>query len=495
MSNELWTLSASEIARRVRAGELSARETTQASLARIEATDQQLNAFLLVDRDGALKVAERVDAQISRGDDPGILAGVPVAIKDVLCIAGQTTTCGSRILADFKPPYTATAVQRLLAAGAVPVGKTNLDEFAMGSSTENSGFRPTRNPWDQDRVPGGSSGGSAAAVAAGQTPVALGSDTGGSIRQPACLCGVVGYKPTYGTVSRYGLVAFASSLDQIGAFGRTVEDVALVLCAISGKDPLDATSADRPPVKPATLPDDRNLEGVTIGVPAEYFGEGLTPDVERCVRAALDVFTDLGADVVDVSLPHTPYYVPVYYLIATAEAGSNLARYEGVHYGYRAGGELRHETQSAIVRLYSLTRGEAMGAEVKRRIMLGTYALSAGYKDAYYLKALKVRGLIRQDFINAFEKVDYLATPTAPTVAFKIGEKVNDPLAMYLSDVYTLGVSLAGVPGVSVPCGSGAAGMPAGLQIIGRHFDDAGVLKIAGVYQQATAFHQARPAL
>lgn len=434
-----------------------------------------MHAYISLDEEGALRKAEEVDARVARGEEVGVLAGVPVAVKDNICIKGMRTTCASKILENFVSPYDATVVEKLKAADAVFLGKTNLDEFAMGSSTENSYFGPTRNPHDPERVPGGSSGGSAAALAAGEAVLALGSDTGGSIRQPASFCGVVGLKPTYGRVSRYGLVAFASSLDQIGPMAKNVKDTALLLNVISGYDPRDSTSA------PVEVPDftkalDEGIEGIRIGLPREYFAEGLEDEVREKVLEAVDILKGEGAEVVEVSLPHTKYAIATYYIVAPAEASSNLARYDGVKYGFRAEGRDLYE-------MYCNTRSQGFGEEVKRRIMLGTYTLSAGYYEAYYLKALKVRTLIKQDFEEAFETCDLLATPTSPTVAFRLGEKVADPLTMYLSDVYTVSVNLAGLPGISVPCGS-SDGLPVGLQLIGRPFDEGTILRAAYVVER-----------
>jgi len=435
-----------------------------------------VHAYISLDEEGALRKAEEVDARVARGEEVGVLAGVPVAVKDNICIKGMRTTCASKILENFVSPYDATVVEKLKAADAVFLGKTNLDEFAMGSSTENSYFGPTRNPHDPERVPGGSSGGSAAALAAGEAVLALGSDTGGSIRQPASFCGVVGLKPTYGRVSRYGLVAFASSLDQIGPMAKNVKDTALLLNVISGYDPRDSTSA------PVEVPDftkalDEGIEGIRIGLPREYFAEGLEDEVREKVLEAVDILKGEGAEVVEVSLPHTKYAIATYYIVAPAEASSNLARYDGVKYGFRAEGRDLYE-------MYCNTRSQGFGEEVKRRIMLGTYTLSAGYYEAYYLKALKVRTLIKQDFEEAFETCDLLATPTSPTVAFRLGEKVADPLTMYLSDVYTVSVNLAGLPGISVPCGS-SDGLPVGLQLIGRPFDEETLLRVAHVVERS----------
>ena len=471
---ELWELSAYELSARIRDGELRAKDLVFSVLQRIREMEPLIHAYISLDEEGALRKAEEVDARVARGEKVGALAGVPVAVKDNICIKGGRTTCASKILENFVSPYDATVIEKLKAADVVLLGKTNLDEFAMGSSTENSYFGPTRNPHDQERVPGGSSGGSAAALAAGEAVLALGSDTGGSIRQPASFCGVVGLKPTYGRVSRYGLVAFASSLDQIGPMARNVRDTALLLKVISGYDPKDSTSA------PVDVPDftgvlDEGIEGIRIGLPREYFAEGLDDEVRERVMEAVDLLEGEGAEIVEVSLPHTKYAIATYYIIAPAEASSNLARYDGVKYGFRAEGE-------DLYQMYCNTRGQGFGEEVKRRIMLGTYTLSAGYYEAYYLKALKVRTLIKQDFDEAFKTCDLLATPTSPTVAFRLGEKVADPLTMYLSDVYTVSVNLAGLPGISVPCGS-SDGLPVGLQLIGRPFDEETLLRVAYVVE------------
>jgi aspartyl-tRNA(Asn)/glutamyl-tRNA(Gln) amidotransferase subunit A len=491
---ELTDLTILEAHERLRRREISSVELTQACLDRIVAVDNDVNAFLTLTPELALEGARAADARRARGEDDPLL-GIPLAIKDVICVEGVPTTCGSRILEDFIPPYSATVIERLLARGAVILGKTNTDEFAMGSSTENSAFFTTRNPWDLGRVPGGSSGGSAAAVAARMAPGALGSDTGGSVRQPAALCGIVGLKPSYGRVSRYGLVAFASSLDQIGPLARTVADVAVLLSAIAGHDPRDSTSMNLPVPDylnllrggngpPAALP----LQGVRLGVPREYFIEGMQPEVEAAVRQAIAVMVGLGASIAEVSLPHTDYALPVYYLIAPAEASANLARYDGVRYGLRVQGEDMWDN-------YRATRGAGFGAEVKRRIMLGTYALSAGYYDAYYLKAQKVRTLIRADFDAAFQRVDVIVCPTSPTTAFRIGEKTDDPLQMYLSDVFTLSCNLAGLPGISLPCGFDSNGLPIGLQLLGPAFKEEAILRVAYAYEQATDWHKAKPPL
>jgi aspartyl-tRNA(Asn)/glutamyl-tRNA(Gln) amidotransferase subunit A len=461
------------------------------ALQRIEALDPQLGAFLSLTADHARRRAEQIDADVAAGNAVGLLAGVPIAVKDNMRTTFGRTTCGSKILENYRSPYDATVVQRIEAAGALIVGKTNLDEFAMGSSTENSGFAPTRNPWNTDCVPGGSSGGSAVAVASGMTPLALGSDTGGSIRQPASFSGVVGLKPTYGRVSRYGLVAYGSSLDQIGPLARNVTDAALLLGVISGKDPQDSTSVDRPVEDYlAELSDEKlseRVSGLTIGIPEEYFGEGLDAEVRAAIEAAIDVYRKLGATIVEVSLPHSPYCIAVYYLIATAECSSNLARYDGVHYGHRTA----HPRD--IIDLYSSSRAEGFGAEVKRRIMVGAFALSAGYYDAYYNKALQARQLIKRDFERAFERVDVLACPAAPTPAFRLGEKLDDPLQMYLADIYTIAVNLAGVPGVSIPCGFSSSGLPIGLQLLAPVFGETRLLQTARIYERETQWSNRRP--
>ena len=456
----------------------SARALAEAHYARIQKEDGQVGAFLTLSKERALKQADRIDRMAAEGKPLPALGGVPVGIKDVMVTRGVRTTAGSKILANYIPPYDCTAVARMEAAGAVVLGKMNCDEFAMGSSNENSAFHPVRNPRDLTRVPGGSSGGAAAAVAADMAVVTLGSDTGGSIRQPASFCGVVGLMPTYGRVSRNGLIAFASSLDHIGPLAKTVKDAAIVLRTIAGRDPMDSTSADLPvPDYVAELA--KPVRGLKLGVAKEYFGEGLDNAVGQAVEAAIDKLKRLGCEIVAVSLPHTPYAIPTYYLVATAEASSNLARYDGVRYSYRAPGV------KSLAEMYRRSRGEGFGAEVKRRIMLGTYALSAGYYDAYYLKAQRVRTLLVRDFEEAFTKVDAIVTPTSPTAAFRLGEKSNDPLAMYLADVYTVTADLAGIPGISVPCGETKEKLPIGLQILGRHFDEATILRVAHAYEQA----------
>ncbi len=482
----LTRLTIHELVEAYRRGEAKPTEAAEAYLARIAALDGQVGAFLAVMREQALAAAKASEERWRAGRPLGPLDGAPVALKDVLCTRGVPTTCGSKILEHFRPPYDATVVARLAAAGAVPLGKTNMDEFAMGSSTEHSAFKPTKNPWDLARVPGGSSGGSAAAVAGELAAGAFGTDTGGSVRQPAAFCGVVGLKPTYGRVSRYGLVAFASSLDQVGPFARDVRDAALLLGATAGVDPCDATSVDEPvPDYGAALAG--GVRGLRLGVPREYFGEGLDPEVARAVRAAIERLRDLGAVTEEVSMPHTDYGLAVYYIVAPAEASSNLARYDGVKYGLRVPGK-------DLIDMESRTRAAGFGAEVKRRIMLGTYALSAGYYDAYYGRAQKVRTLVRRDFDQAFARVDLLVAPTTPGVAFRHGEK-EDPLAMYLNDVFTVPSSLAGVPAVSIRCGFSGSGLPIGLQLIGRAFDEVRVLRAAHAYEQATEWLAQRPAL
>jgi aspartyl-tRNA(Asn)/glutamyl-tRNA(Gln) amidotransferase subunit A len=466
--------------------EISAVELTQAIYARIAQVEPALHAYLHLAHEAALAQARAADARRANGEDTPLL-GVPLAIKDVICVDGLPATAGSKILQGFVPPYDATAIARLRALGAVFLGKTNTDEFAMGSSTENSAYGVTHNPWDLERVPGGSSGGSAAATAADLCLGAFGSDTGGSVRQPASLCGVVGIKPSYGRVSRYGLIAFASSLDQIGPFAKDVTDAAILLGAIAGHDPLDSTSMAVP------VPDYRSslngdLKGVRVGVPKEYFIEGMQPEVEQAVRAAIDVLKALGAEIREVSLPYTDYALPVYYILAPAEASANLARFDSVRYGLRI-------DRGDLWETYRATRGEGFGPEVKRRIMLGTYALSTGYYDAYYLKSQKVRTLIKRDYDAAFEQVDVIACPTSPTTAFKIGEKVDDPLQMYLSDVFTLNQNLAGICGISIPCGFDGQGLPIGLQINGPAFGEAQMLHVAYAYEQATDWHTRKPEL
>ncbi len=482
---------AQHLREQLQARQISALEVTQACLDQIAQHDARVNAFLRVNTQGALAQARQIDDRRARGEPLGLLAGLPVAIKDVLCTRGEATTCGSQMLANFRPPYDATVVAKLRAADAVLIGKTNLDEFAMGGSTENSSFRPTCNPWDLSRVPGGSSGGSAACVAAGMTPLAIGTDTGGSIRQPAALCGITGLKPTYGRVSRYGLVAFASSLDQAGPMASTVQDAALLLEAIAGHDPHDSTSInDAAPRYSQTVT--QPLSGLKLGLAREHFGAGLDAEIAGAVEQALEVYRSLGASVREVSLPHSKYAVATYYIIAPCEASSNLARYDGVHYGHRTE-QAAAAGDNPLVEMYRRSRAEGFGAEVKRRIMLGTYALSSGYYDAYYLKALKVRRLIRQDFDRAFEEVDLIAGPVTSSPAYKIGAKVNDPLAMYLDDTFTVSANLAGIAGISVPCGFSQSGLPIGLQLQSPPLQEERLLRAAHMFQQATDWHTRRP--
>ena len=480
---------ATSIRNDIAAGRLSAADACRAALARIDAVRGALNAFNLVDADRALDRAEEIDRRRASREPLGPLAGVPIALKDNMNVRGMKTTASSRILEDFVPPFDATVVRRLEAAGAVIVAKTNCDEFAMGSSNENSAFGPVRNPWALDRIPGGSSGGSAAAVAARCVPLALGSDTGGSIRQPAACCGVAGLKPSYGRVSRYGLLAFASSLDQIGPFARTVADAALALSALAGADPCDATTA-RQAVPDFTAALTGSVKGVRIGVPRAFVTEGVDDQVRRAYQGALDTLRDNGAALIDIELPHAKYAVPVYYLVCTAEASSNLARYDGVKYGYRS-----PNAKDSLKEMYSRTRDEGFGPEVKRRIMLGTYVLSAGYYDAFYLKALQVRTLLRRDYDEAFERVDVVAMPTMPTPPFKLGEKASDPLQMYLGDIFTVSANLAGLPGISVPCGFSTDGLPIGFQLMGRMFDEATMLRVADAYERNTDWHRRSPTL
>jgi aspartyl-tRNA(Asn)/glutamyl-tRNA(Gln) amidotransferase subunit A len=485
---DLYRLTLHELRDLIRGGEVSPVQAVEAYAARINAVDDRVQAFNCLTMETALRLARGVEGTQARRDPLPPLAGIPLAIKDVICTKGVPTTCSSRILEHFVPPYDASVIRKLNDAGAVVLGKTNMDEFAMGSSTENSAFRKTRNPWDLGCVPGGSSGGSAAAVAADMCAGALGTDTGGSIRQPGGFCGIAGLKPTYGRVSRYGLVAFASSLDQIGPLTKDVRDAAILLGVIAGHDPLDSTSAALPvPDYEAGLTGD--VRGLRIGIPAEYFVPGMDPEVEAAVRQAIKVLEGLGAAQEQVTLPHTDYAIATYYLVATAEASSNLGRYDGVKYGYRT------PTSEHLIDMYTKTRREGFGAEVKRRIMLGTYALSAGYYDAYYLKALKVRTLIRQDFTQAFQHCDVIVTPTSPTAAFRLGEKTDDPLQMYLADVFTISVNLAGIPGISINCGFTKAGLPIGLQVIGKPFDESTMLRVAHAYEQATTWQTRRPML
>ena len=486
MHVELHELTIEEAHRRLKQKDISSVELTRAVLDRINAVEDSVDAFLTVSENAALEQARAADEKIARGHCES-LTGIPLAVKDVICTRGVETTCASRILENFIPPYSATVIQKLQRRGAVILGKTNMDEFAMGSSTENSGFKNTRNPWDLARVPGGSSGGSAAAVAADMCLGALGSDTGGSIRQPASYCSTVGLKPTYGRVSRFGLVAFASSLDQIGPLSKNVMDCAVMLNTVAGYDPVDSTSV------PEDVPDytaglQKGLKGVRVGIPMEYSAtEGMDPEVAAAVDNAVKVIEDMGAEKIEVSLPHTEYAVAAYYVIAPSEASSNLARYDGVKYG------VREADQNELIQMYRRTRSRGFGPEVQRRIIIGTYCLSAGYYDAYYGKASQVRTLIMEDFRKAFETCDVVACPVAPAPAFKIGEKVDDPLTMYLSDIFTLSANLAGIPGMSVPCGFSKQGLPIGLQLLGKHFNEEMLLKVAYNFEQATDFHKKKP--
>ena len=476
----------SDLVSQLASGGLTSVALTERCLAAITARDGVIGAFLHVDRDDALRQAAAIDERRKQGETLGPLAGIPIAVKDVLCQEGQPTTCASRMLEKFVPPYDAHAITKLRDAGAVLLGRTNMDEFAMGSSCENSAYKVTKNPWDTDRAPGGSSGGSAAAVAAGMTPLSLGTDTGGSIRQPASFCGIVGMKPTYGRVSRYGLVAYASSLDQIGPFAPDVYGAAALLEAIAGHDNRDSTCVNRPAMN-YTRTLDQPLSGLRVGVAKEHFVEGLDPEVEKSVRTAIDVYKSLGATIVDVSLPHSKYCIAAYYLIASCEASSNLARYDGVHYGHRAAGF------DGMIDMYAASRGEGFGREVKRRIMLGTFALSSGYYEAYYLKALRVRRLIRQDFDKAFETCDIIASPVSPTPAFPLGALTKDPLAMYLMDIYTISANLAGLPGISIPCGFSEGGLPIGLQLQAPPFEEERLLRAARMHEQATNWNRLAP--
>ena len=483
---ELYKLTIHELHEKLKNKEITSKELSEAVFKRIDSVDDKVKAYLSVARDEALKQAEEADKEIKAGKVKP-LTGIPIAIKDNICIDGIKTTCASKILENFIPPYDATVITRLKNNGYVLTGKTNMDEFAMGSSTENSAFGATRNPYDLERVPGGSSGGSAAAVAADECIAALGSDTGGSIRQPAALCGVVGMKPTYGRVSRYGLVAFASSLDQIGPITKDVTDCAIMMNAISGHDKCDSTSAD------VSVPDFtkalvKDVKGLKIGIPDEYFIEGIDPEIEKSVLDAIKLIEGLGAKSERIKLPHTGYAIATYYILATSEASSNLARYDGVKYGFRAKGK-------DLIDMYMETRAKGFGSEVKRRIMLGTYALSAGYYEAFYKKGQQVRTLIKRDFDEAFKKVDVIITPTSPTPAFKIGEKTADPLQMYLSDIFTISVNLAGVPAVSIPCGLAKGNLPIGLQIIAKPFDEAAIIKTAYTFEQSTDWHKKRSAI
>ncbi len=483
---ELHKLTLVELAKMIHRGEVRPHEILIDVFKRIQEVEGKVKAYITLTVEKAYEMAKDAEDAIFNGKQK-LLTGIPIAVKDNICTKGIRTTCASNILYNFYPPYESTVTTKLLSQKYVMLGKTNMDEFAMGSSTENSAFHKTRNPWDLERVPGGSSGGSAAAVAADECIAALGSDTGGSIRQPAAFCGVVGLKPTYGRVSRFGLIAFASSLDQIGPITKCVADSAIMMNVIAGYDPMDSTSA---PIEASDFTEflGRDVKGLKIGIPKEYFIDGMDRDVEIKIREAIKQLESLGCIPVEISLPHTEYAVATYYIVATSEASSNLARYDGVKYGLRAPGK-------DLLEMYMKTRSKGFGAEVKRRIMLGTYSLSAGYYDAYYKKALQVRTLIKRDFEKAFESVDYIVTPTSPTPAFRIGEKIDDPLQMYLSDIFTISVNLAGVPAISIPCGFSGDGLPIGLQIIGRPFDEAGILQLAYAYEQSTTWHKIKPNL
>ncbi len=492
-SQPLHFRTATEISAALARGEISSVDVTRAVIERTRAVEDRVQAFTSRDEERALAQARASDERRAAGRALGPLDGVPVSVKDVLASENEPLTCSSRMLANFVSPYDSTVIARLKAAGAVLWGRLNMDEFAMGSSTENSALHPTANPWDLERIPGGSSGGSAAALAAGEAIVTLGSDTGGSIRQPAALCGVAGLKPTYGRVSRYGLVAFASSLDQVGPLGRCVDDLGLVLGVIAGHDERDSTSV-RVPVpdfiaEAATVLERHGQRPLRLGLPKEYFGEGLDPEIRAAVEQAIGFYRARGCEVREISLPHTQYAIATYYIIATAEASSNLARYDGIRYGHRSAGA------SDAIDIYAQSRAEGFGAEVKRRVILGTYVLSSGYYDAYYLRAQKVRTLIRRDFLQAFEQVDALITPTSPIPAFRKGEKSADPLAMYLADIFTISTNLAGLPGLSIPCGFTGSGLPIGLQLLGRPFEESTLLALARTYEQAHDWHLRRPAL
>jgi aspartyl-tRNA(Asn)/glutamyl-tRNA(Gln) amidotransferase subunit A len=484
---ELTQLTIHELQEKIKSGETSAVQIAEAVFSRIDAVEERVHSFIRLMKEEAMIAAEKADDDIKKGNIKA-LTGIPIALKDIVCTKGITTTCGSHILCNFVPPYDATVVEKLRDAGAVFVGKTNMDEFAMGSSTETSYFGVTRNPWDLARIPGGSSGGSATAVAADECVASIGSDTGGSIRQPAALCGVVGMKPTYGRVSRFGLIAFASSLDQIGPFTKDVEDCAIMMNALAGFDPKESTSV------PVEVPDyrqytGRDIHGWKVGIPREYFIEGIDPEVNAAIKNAIAVIEKIGGKCVDISLPHTQYCLAVYYIIAPAEASSNLARYDGVKYGFRSadGGDL--------LDMYKNTRSQGFGVEVKRRIMIGTYALSAGYYDAYYKKASQVRALIKRDFEEAWKKCDVILTPTTPTPAFKIGEKTDNPLQMYLSDIFTISTNLAGIPGISVPCGFTSGGLPVGVQFLAGHFEEGKLIQIASAYERNAQIEKRRPQL
>lgn len=485
---ELYDLTIHELHEKLKKKEITSLDLTEAFLKRIDAVEGKIKAYITVTKEDAIKQAMEADKRIASGKDITPLTGVPISVKDIFCTKGILTTCASKILNSFVPPYDATVIKKLKEAGAVILGKNNMDEFAMGSSTENSAFFITKNPWNTERVPGGSSGGSAASVSAGECAGSIGTDTGGSIRQPASCCGIVGLKPTYGRISRYGMIAFASSLDQAGPLTKDIKDCAIMLNAMAGYDPYDSTSIDTP-VPDYTKALTKDIKGLRVGIPKEYLIKGLDSDVEKAVKEAIEVLKKQGVSVVDVSLPHTDYAIAVYYLVATAEASSNLARYDGVKYGHRA------KDSKNLMDMYCKTRDEGFGPEVKRRIMLGTYSLSAGYYDAYYKKASQVRTLIKRDFEEAFKKCDVILTPTAPTPAFKIGEKTADPLTMYLSDIFTISCNLAGIPGLSLPCGFTKDNLPIGLQILGKPLDENTVLKTAYAYEQATDWHKKRPSI
>jgi len=484
---KLYQLSIHELQEKIKKGDVTATQVTQSVFDRIDAVEDKVRAYIRLMKDEAFAAAANADEDIKKGDIKP-LTGIPIALKDIVCTKGHITTCGSHILHNFVPPYDATVVEKLRDAGAIFIGKANMDEFAMGSSTETSYFGPTRNPWDLERIPGGSSGGSAAALAADECIASIGSDTGGSIRQPAALCGIVGMKPTYGRVSRFGLIAFASSLDQIGPFTKDVEDCAIMMNVLAGYDPKESTSVN------AEVPDyrqfvGRDIRGWKIGIPKEYFIEGIDPEISAAIKKAVTVIEHSGGQCVDISLPHTQYCVAVYYIIAPAEASSNLARYDGVRYGFRAT-DVRE-----LLEMYKESRRQGFGAEVKRRIMIGTYALSAGYYDAYYKKASQVRALIKKDFDEAFKQCDVILTPTTPTAAFNIGEKTDDPLQMYLSDVFTISTNLAGIPGISVPCGFTSGGLPIGMQFLASHFEEGKLIQIASVYERNAKIEKRRPAI
>ncbi len=484
---ELYQKTIHEIAADLKAKKVSSIELTKATMTHLKAVEPKVQSFITITEEVALAQAAEADKRLASGNNITPLTGVPLGIKDLLCTKGVQTTCASKMLEGFKPPYNATVVERLNAAGAIMLGKTNMDEFAMGSSTETSYYQKTKNPWNLSCVPGGSSGGSASCVSADQAFGSLGSDTGGSIRQPAALCGIVGLKPTYGRVSRYGLIAFASSLDQIGPMTKDVEDCALMMNVIAGHDERDSTSANVA-VPDYTVEMKKSIKGLKIGIPKEFFPKGMNPEVTAATQKAIDQLKSLGTEIHEISLPHSPYSLAAYYVLAPSEASSNLARYDGVRYGLRVPGE-------NIVEMYSKTRAAGFGPEVKRRIMLGTYALSSGYYDAYYLKALKVRRLIKQDYDQAFEKVDVIVTPTVPNPAFKFGEKTDNPLTMYLEDIFTISINIAGVPALSLPCGLSKTDLPIGLQIIGKPFDEATLLKAAYAYEQSTDWHKKKPSL